>query len=258
VIRRLRTDERGITPVLGAALVLGTIITVLSVFLAVWVPGELNRRNREHMESMEESFRELRGEIEGLEVGESRSVHVDMSPEPLPLVPDPKTSGTLSTLPLAGENYGIIKFELGDQSLIYESGMLILDQNNENLMKSASRVVTVKKVGDKLEVHFEIIKVRGLKSWVGGIGISAITVSILQENLMENGMLQENVNIQINSSYYRAWNEYLQELCDEFEEKGYHPEVANLQLTILGEDNTPGTKDIHYYEKVTEIWVSIS
>jgi hypothetical protein len=260
VVRRLRTDEEGITPVLGAALVIGVIITVFSAFLAVWVPGETNRKEREHMLEVEGSFRELSAKIEGLEVGESKSVYVKMSPEPLPFISSPGTGGTLSALPSAGENYGVVKFSLGNQSLVYESGMVILVQNNENLMKSAPRVVTVREVGDKLEVHFNIIKVCGLESSVSGTGTSTITVSVYQENLLENREPKENVVIQINenTSYKGAWEDYLQELNAELEEKGCHPEVEDLQLTILGNDNTSDTKDIYYYEKVTKIWVSIS
>lgn len=260
--KKLHADERGITPVLGAALVIGTLITTFSVFLAVWVPSEMNRREREHMLEVEESFRELMGKIEGLEVGESRSVNVDMSPEPLPFVPNPRTSGVLSVLPSVGENYGVIKFNLGDQSLVYESGMIILVQNNENLMKSAPRVVTVGGIGDKLEVHLNIIKIRGLENSAGGTDTSTIIVSILRENLKENGTLRENVVIQINSSYGRAWREYLEELYEELEEKGYYlgdsSEIENLQLTILGKVGESGIYDIIFYEKVTEIWFSVS
>ena len=266
MVWKLRADEVGITPVLGAALVLGAITITLSAFLVVWIPGEANRREREHMSTVEGSFQELRAKIESLEVGESKGVHIKMGPEPVPFVSSPRTGGTLSVLPSAGENYGIIKFSLGDQSWIYESGMLILVQDNVNLMGSASRVVTVREVGDKLEVHFNIIRVRGLESSVSGTGTSTVTVSIYRENLLENMVFKENVVIQIeNTNYKRAWGDYLREKYEEFYEEGYHPygsvtEITenNLQLTILGKDNTSGVNDIIFYKKVTEVWVSIS
>lgn len=251
MIGRLRADERGITPVLGAALVLGVIILTLSAFLAIWIPSETNRRESEHMSGVEGSFRELRSAIESLEVGESKSVHLKMGPEPIPFVSNPGTGGTLSVLPSTGEKYGVIMFSLGNQRLVYESGMIILVQDNVDLMKSDPRVVTWGKVGDKLEVHFDNIKVRGLESSVSGNGTSTLTASIYRENEGEVGLL-ENVTIQINSSYVGAWGEYLQGLKYSLAEEGYDSEVdmENLQITIL--------ENVRYYQKVTEVWVSIS
>jgi len=266
VIGRLHADEGGITPVLGAALVLGIIILTLSAFLAIWIPGETNRREREHMSGVEGSFRELRTDIESLKVGESKSVHVKMSPEPIPFVSNPGTGGTLSVLPSTGENYGVIRFSLGDQRLVYESGMIILVQDNVDLMESAPRVVTVTEVGDKLEVHVDNIKVRGLESSVSGTGTSTVMVSVYKENLGPR-TFKENVVIQINENtiYKRAWKDYLRGLYEEFYEKGYNPygsvtEITenNLRLTILGNNIGSGYNDIILYEDVTEIWVSIS
>ncbi len=96
---KIRADERGISPVLGAALTLGVIITISSVVLAVWVPSEVNRREYDHLQGVEESFRELKATIEEMWVGENRSVDLKMGPDTLPLVPNPKRGGTLSVTP---------------------------------------------------------------------------------------------------------------------------------------------------------------
>ena len=97
--RKLHADERGISPVLGTALLLGMVVTALSIFLTVWVPSEMNRREREHMQGVERSFRELGVTIEDLSFGENGSVDLKMGPDTIPLVPNPQRGGTLSVTP---------------------------------------------------------------------------------------------------------------------------------------------------------------
>lgn len=92
-------DERGVSVVLGAALVIAIIISTVSAFLAVWIPDEMRRREREHMESVEESLRELKTTMEGLEIGESETVDIKMSADSIPLIFGSSGGGTLSVFP---------------------------------------------------------------------------------------------------------------------------------------------------------------
>lgn len=277
MIKKLRTDEKGITPLLGAMFVVSIVITLFSVFLATWAPSETNRREREHQQEIRESFRELRAVIEDLRVGESRTVSLSMGPDPVPFVPSPRTSGTLSVTPTstpfpksgAWENYwenyweydpGNIKFYFGDQSWIYEMGMIVLIQDDVELMDSAPRMVTVWEASeDELGVYVDIIKIRGLESSISGTSTSTITVSILRR--FEKNEARENAVIRINSENYEdAWRDYLESENEKLGAKGYNPSFdnENLTLTIKGEVENTGENDIIYYQKVTEIWVSIS
>jgi len=278
MVKKLRADEGGITPVLGAMFILGIVIALSSTFLATWGPSEMNRRAREHMEEVNESFRELRAVIEGLRVGESKTVSFRMGPDPVPFVPSPRVGGTLSATPTPTpppaspsywgnywENYwennpGNIRFDMENQSWIYEMGMIILIQDNVVLMDSAPRMLTVWEAGgNQIGVYVDVIKVRGLGSSMSGRGTSTIAVSILRrfENEKEN---RENAVIKINSMYRNAWREYLASENQRLNAKGYRASFNEntLTLAIQGKDNTPGVKDIIYYQKVTEIWVSIS
>jgi hypothetical protein len=95
-----RGEERGVSVVLGAALVMGIIIAFFSAFLSAWIPREVSRREHRQMRGVEESFRELRAVIEGLQAGEFRSVDVNMGADySIPLVPNPRGVGTLSVSP---------------------------------------------------------------------------------------------------------------------------------------------------------------
>lgn len=126
-------------------------------------------------------------------------------------------------------------------------------------MDSAPRMVTVWEASqDELGVYVDVIKVRGLEGSIGGTGTSTITVSILRR--FEKNEARENVVIKINSGYENAWREYLASENERLGAKGYHPtfDNENLTLTIMGKDENTDENDIVYYQKVTEVWVSIS
>jgi hypothetical protein len=92
-------DERGISVILAAALVIAIFITAISAFLVIWAPGEMGRREHEHMQSVEGSLLGLKTMIEGLEVGQSGTIYLNMSANPIPIIPFPNVAGTLSVLP---------------------------------------------------------------------------------------------------------------------------------------------------------------
>jgi hypothetical protein len=275
MFKKLRFEDAGITPVLGAMFILGISISVIAVFLAAWVPSEFNTKKREYMQSARESFRELSATIEELSVGESRTVSLKMGPETIPFVINPKVSGTLSVTSTPSENYlngqwvngenywvnypGNIKFDFENQSLVYEMGLIALAQGKTVIAEADPQMVTVfPAAGNMIGVYVDVIKVRGIERSISGGGASTITVSILRR--FENSYNRENAVIKINSRYKDAWKEYLQGLYNGIP-KGYNPDnskIDNLQLTILGKDNVTHNPDIIYYQKVTEVWVSIS
>jgi hypothetical protein len=277
MFRKLRLDEGGITPVLGAMLILGILISLVAVFFAAWAPSEVNTKQREYVQNARESFRELSADIEELPVGESRTISLKMGPETIPFVVNPSAGGTLSVSPAPSENYmkgqwvydenywdnypGNIRFDFENQSLVYEMGMIALVQGKTVLMESVPQMVTVfPAAGNLLGVYVDVIKVRGIQRSLSGSGTSTITVSILRR--FENTYNRENAVIKIyeNTRYKAAWKKYLQDLSGEIDNR-YHPDnskIDNLQLTILGLDNTSHNSDIVYYQKVTEVWVSIS
>lgn len=387
--RKLHADERGISPVLGGMLALGIIVTVSSVLLAVWIPSEVNRRGEEYMRGVEWSFRELGVTIGDLRIGENGGVNLKMGPEPLPLVPNPRTGGTLSVTPaeleirgesrrlvrIPGENVihtlwfeilpgeleaydwyimvrttenkeeriesvffcvnhenfddwdyhytpmsqglenafpdehggmdnelhegwnyisvlvvsggagawvevhvamfpactppqdvtlenksdlGSFRFDWGNRSLVYESGMIILVQDNMSLMRSPPGAVTVMQVDENnFEVHLNTIRVRRFEGSISGTGTSTVTVSVSQEYWRgKPGENREKVTIWINSSYGDAWLEYLANEVNELRAMGINAELIEegnfLTLIIEGDG-----KNIHFYQKVTNIEVNL-
>jgi hypothetical protein len=253
--RKLHADERGISPVLGATLLLATIITVVSIFLAVWVPGELSRRERDYILGTEDAFRELKGTIETLNPGDNGSVNLSMSPGSLPLIPNPKVAGTLSIIPAENaSDLGRLKFDWDGWSLVYESGVIIFIQENTILMKSPPSVLTVRQVdNNNFEVHFNVFRVSGFKESTSGTGTSNIEIYVENQS-SPPPTDNDNVAVKINSSYMSIWMQYLANEVNELKGMGIRATLDNVNgiLKIIGDN-----KKIHYYQNVTNIEIDL-
>ena len=253
--RKLYADRRGISPVLGTTLLLAAIITVVSIFLAVWIPSELSRRERDYILGTEGTFRELKGTIEGLSLGDNRSVNLSMSPGSLPLIPNPKVAGTLSVIPAENaSDLGRLRFDWGDWSLVYESGMIIFTQENTILMKSPPGVLTVRQDNNNFDVYFNVFRVSGFEDSKSGTGTSNISIYVPENQPSPPPPIEnDNVVIKINSSYMNIWTQYLANEVNELNSMGITASSDNNgTLKIIGDN-----KKIHYYQNVTNIEISL-
>ncbi len=172
--------------------------------------------------------------------------------------------------------HGLIRFDANnayyvDQSWIYELGAVILAQGNASFMVSRFEdvglvVVDDKDIygnplpGDNIRVEVNFIRIKRFDASISSTGTS--TILLARENSryeVENGP-RENVVVRVNSTYRNAWAEYLSWLARELNAKGYLAGFDNraLRLTILGKKTSPGENDIYYYERVTEIEVSLT
>jgi len=387
--RKLYADERGISPVLGATLLLATIITVVSIFLAVWIPSELSRREREYILGTEDTFRELKGTIEILNSGDNGIVALSMSPGSLPIIPNPKVAGTLSVIPadfeiradsqellripsenkiytfsfivlqgeleaydwyiiaITPENQGVssaffyvnrpatgnydyhydqsmgtettypgiqggmeadnallsplhvgqnfitvkvvsgpagawidayvvmfpagtplnkvnlenksdmgnLRFDWGNWSLIYESGMVIFIKNNTILMESPPSLLTVKEDENNFEVYFNLFRVSGFEDSRSGTGTSNISISLPDDQPPSQPPITDNnVIVKINSNYMNIWTQYLANEVNELKGMGINATLDNVNgiLNIMGDN-----KGIQYFRNVTNIEINL-
>lgn len=105
-----RGDERGVSVVLGAALVAGLFITASTIFLSSWIPEQGKQKEREHLAAVEDSFLELKSGIQVLrdlyESGQtlgSRTISIPMKRESALFVPSSGEAGGILINPMKGE-----------------------------------------------------------------------------------------------------------------------------------------------------------
>jgi len=81
---RIFQDQRGVSAIGGLMLVVTIALSVgVSAYIANWVPNEQELREYDAMREIEQSFRELKRAIEGLESGEEATVRVKLGAEPV-------------------------------------------------------------------------------------------------------------------------------------------------------------------------------
>jgi len=395
--RKLYADERGISPVLGATLLLATIITVVSIFLAVWIPSELSRREREYMMGTEDTFRELKGTIEGLSFGDNESVDLKMSSGSLPIIPNPKVAGTLSVIPpdfeiradsgkliripsenkiytlsfnvlpgelqeynwyliartsenkvesiseaffyvnrvssgtydyhydnsmfpektypseevqggmeadnsldnplQVGQNFitvklgsgpagvwielyilifkagstpygqvnlenktetGVLKFDWGNWSLIYESGMVIFVQGNTMLMESPPTLLTVREVdNNNFEIYFNEFRVSGVKDSTSGTGTSNISISLSGYQPYPQPITSDDITFRVYSNYENIWTQYLANEVNELKAMGIIATMDYVNGILILNGGNNGNKSIQYFRNVTNIVINL-
>jgi hypothetical protein len=168
-------DERGVSVVLGATLVIGIIITILSAFLAAWIPREQERLAREHALGVRDSFEELQLAIEELEEGGmSEVVEVKMNPDPVPYFGGVTEAGELSAEPLVydtQEEYSYLRSCIADA---------YVNENNPDSNFGDSTGLVVAFVSDYEYQSFLMFDLENLASGAssGTIAISSVRLRL--------------------------------------------------------------------------------
>jgi hypothetical protein len=89
-------DERGITPIIGAILIITIVGIAMSVYLGQVVPQHLRMNETAHMYEIRAAFLKLQGMILSRESGE---IEIPMSPEPAPIFTLPPQSSQIEVRP---------------------------------------------------------------------------------------------------------------------------------------------------------------
>jgi hypothetical protein len=95
-MRGFLTEERGITPIVGAVLVIALISISMSVYLEKVTPDYQRKNEYDHMHEVRAAFLEFQSDVLSRVSG---SVEVPMSPDTTPLFTLPQKSGELEVRP---------------------------------------------------------------------------------------------------------------------------------------------------------------
>jgi len=161
------------------------------------------------------------------------------------------------------EEMGSIKFEVKnliypDQAWLYEGGGVILAQYDLNAMRSNPPLITIRDVGDNIEVIVNTVTIENFPvSYTSSVPVT-ITATVKDIYYAVQDENRDEVIIQVGSSYQTAWTNYFSALVDVYNGRGYNAsfDENTLSLTIKGKNLTPGVYDIIYSKKVKVIEVS--
>jgi len=264
----LRSSEAGLSPIVGAVLVIGIFtglaVTVYSSYSRAASKGE----EGETLTSLLQSFLQAKEGMERMENGKTFVL-------PFKLNVGGKAGGTLWVRPEAGK-YGRMGFtprglEIGNLTLVLEGGQLIGQIGGRAETLSPPTLLRISEVKEenmvrwlRVEVHHLILENMEFQlASTSPLSLRFTCTSDRYTVIPENGRpnaekvvvnLENWVSPQTKEAWKRALS-FLVSLYPPYYGISLHPE--NLILTVLGFDNTPGFKDILYYERYTGIRVEV-
>lgn len=264
----MRSSEAGLSPIVGAVLVIGILTGLAVTVYSSYSKSASRSEEGETLTSMLQTFLRVREEMDRMENGTTLS---------LPFKPNVggRAAGTLWVKPEAGK-YGRMGFtsrglETGDLTLVLEGGLLGRLTGTTAEMLSPPSLLRISEVREENVVRWLRVEVRHLvveNLWFELSSTSPLSLRFTCTSdrytvVPENGRPNvENVVVNLENwvspETRGAWREglrFLTSLYPPYYGVSLHPD--NLILTVGGFSNTPGVKDILYYERWTRIRVEV-
>jgi FlaG/FlaF family flagellin (archaellin) len=208
-------NSEGVSSVVATILMLGIIVTVISVLNAYYFPSIAAESEIEHMQNVQERFFMIAAKIRS---GETATVEIPLGSGTVPVVSSLSSSGAVIvsnagsmniTLTNAtfNESYngsGSLKFSSSNnywlnQEYIFEDGAVILKQHNKTLMR-----LTPFEMNSEIRINLFTIE---KNDSIAGNGVQGVKIIINErDDLYFQGI--ENITALVDSENPGAWQTY--------------------------------------------------
>ncbi len=249
-------DDRGISVVVGTLLVISIILAAFAAIYPAYSRVSVYSSEADHMQEIANSFIDIQTEVERISEGETRSFNISMAAEIPPLVSYSKSGGVLSSKDI---DYGYLEFAANnffysDQTYIYESGAVVVSENNSWMRSSPTLIYIENLTGNNIFVKVSKIQIQGDDSTVSGSGSYKVEITCedyINKPIRIVSKVEENFSKYTHRKTTEAWENYLEVRKDELTQEGYDVQADGLKLTI----NSDGL--IWYRETIKKISIKI-
>ncbi len=273
-IRKLRNQERGVSVILGAILLMGILILTFPIIYHQHVKSNMIDNEEAQMENVKEQFLELQSKISYMEgPNDNGQTKIPMSAESVPLFPGQSPAGTITTIKgngiptdIGGDpntkvykiNTGSIKFQgrnlfYPDQNYILEAGHVILEQDGKSIMISPNEdLITYSNNSNenKLEIKYPYLnKTKSISS------TSTETITLKwggRKRYPQNKELiktDQTLKFTFITDHIKAWETYLQAKDDNITNIDFEVNKTADRVYI----QTPDDANFTYYASSTEL-----
>jgi len=228
-----KTTDSAVVGMVSAILIIGLIVTVISIVQVVYVPIIMEQREAEHLDKVTEQFGSLTSVIDSQAAYGKKGIpiatFVTLGNEELPLLVSSKAFGTLeildnaTTITITNNSGGTSQtFPIGvityssdnayflDQSFIYEAGAMIVSQSQGNLMMcQPGFFVDLNRNTYVVNISFDVVSISsvGQKTIAGGFGTYPIQTEF--SNISTNITFTDVRNMTIVTPSSNAWFVFL-------------------------------------------------
>lgn len=227
-IKKLKNSDNAVVGIITAILLIGLLISVITIIQTVFVPNWMEQIESEHMDQVADQFAQLKFSIDLQSVLQERNLPVaspiTLGNRRIPLFSSIRSYGDLEiiqdecTVTIQNQtisyNYpvGIIKYSSSnsyfiDQSFIYETGALIISQDEGNII-SITPLISVENLTNDYNITLSIINISvvGNKDSISGYGTYPIRIEYFNSSTINITNLDR---ITISTEYPESWGNHL-------------------------------------------------
>ncbi|WP_094226607.1 DUF7289 family protein [Methanolobus psychrotolerans] len=242
--KRLVSSDSAISSVVSAVLVLGILVSVITVVNVQYIPEWKTAAEQSHMDDIFYDMAEMKNEVDILSAyaraehstGLSIGIPIKMGGGSLPVFSSGKSGGRLAinedtfnmhilaTIPGPDYNSSSVLLDMGtvnymsdnnffvNQKYGYENGALILSQNNYSLMRLAPQM-DMKRTDNSTNITMTInvIDINGPKKSISSNSVEELNLRTNgSDSLYWEGILFTDVTITVETSYPFAWRSFFE------------------------------------------------
>ena len=226
-MKKMKNSDDAVVGIVATFLIVGLIVTVISMIQAVYVPEWMEQTEADHMEVVADQFSQLKFAIDTQsaikEPDTPISTSITLGNKELPFLTSSRAYGSLDILSdecmvtindsTVTKSYplGVIKYSSANayflnQAYICEAGAVILSQSQGNTM-SIKPAFSVS-YGVDINISFTIINIStiGEKRSIGGYGTYPIQIEFSEVDATN---FTDVKDITIDTNYQKAWQKFI-------------------------------------------------
>ena len=230
-MKKMKNSDDAVVGIVATFLIVGLIVTVISMIQAVYIPKWMEQTEADHMEVVADQFSQLKFAIDTQsaikEPGTPISTAITLGNKELPFLTSSRAYGSLDILSdecMVTINYsnvtksnsyplGVIKYSSANayflnQAYICEAGAVILSQSQGNTMSIKPAFSVSYGYGSDINISFTILNIStiGEKRSIGGYGTYPIQTEFSGVNVTN---FTDVKNIIIDTNYQNAWQKFI-------------------------------------------------
>jgi len=224
--RKICNSKDGVVGIVVAVLLIGLMVSVVSLVQLVYVPDWMEQREAAHMDKVAAQFSQLKFAIDTQNANKQDNItiatSVTLGSKELPYWMSLRAFGRLSIL---SDSFRIIitnassssQFSIGaikysssngyflNQDFIYEGGAVITNQAEGNIISIKPSFPFVNKVQNRLTIALDIINISGVGGKLSGSGYGTTAIQTEYSGLQTQQIFEQVRSIEIISKYSHSW-----------------------------------------------------
>jgi hypothetical protein len=234
-IRSMRTNNHGIAGIIVAVLILGLVISVISIIQTVYVPKWMEEREAEHMGVIADQFGQLKYSLDNIAVTQSITpvtTSFTLGSKELGFLSSARAFGHIQVYtegwklsingPASVIEFNVLTYSSQnayflDQTYTYEAGASVLSQDDGSVMLYPPSISMSKTTND-ITINWSCIdfNVLGSVESIGGYGSYPLRLQFRDNQTYIYQSVEYPINpstISVETSHPDIWEAYLKKIC---------------------------------------------